>query len=40
LYSISINEILLVLPPDTDFGRAATIVEREVGREIKVTIQT
>jgi len=40
LYSISINEIKLVLPPDADFGLAATLVEKEVGREIKVTIIT
>jgi hypothetical protein len=36
LYSISINEIRLVLPPDADFYLAASIVEEIVGKDIKV----
>ncbi|MCL2693625.1 MAG: stage III sporulation protein AF [Oscillospiraceae bacterium] len=39
LYSISINEIKLVLPPDGDFARASALVEKEVGRNIKVTFE-
>jgi len=39
LYSISINEILLVLPPGADFARAAALTEQTVGRDIKVTIE-
>jgi len=39
LYSISINEIKLVLPPDADFGRASALVEREVGEGIQVTFE-
>jgi len=39
LYSISINEIRLVLPPDADFSLASVITEREAGRDIKVTIE-
>jgi hypothetical protein len=39
LYSISINEIVLVLLPDADFHAASVITEREVGRDIKVTIE-
>jgi len=37
LYSISINEIKLVLPPESDFIKASAIVEKEVGEGIKVT---
>jgi hypothetical protein len=40
MYSISINEIKLVLPPDSDFTRASALVEKEVGTEIKVTFVT
>ncbi|MCL2638522.1 MAG: stage III sporulation protein AF [Oscillospiraceae bacterium] len=39
LYSISINEIMLVLPPDADFARASALTEQTVGRDIKVTIE-
>ncbi|MDR2560039.1 MAG: stage III sporulation protein AF [Oscillospiraceae bacterium] len=39
LYSISINEIRLVLPPEADFTRASALTEREAGRGIKVTIE-
>ncbi|MCL2077095.1 MAG: stage III sporulation protein AF [Oscillospiraceae bacterium] len=39
LYSISINEIKLVLPPDGDFTRASALVEKEVGTGVKVTIE-
>ncbi|MCL2019285.1 MAG: hypothetical protein FWG70_05930 [Oscillospiraceae bacterium] len=38
LYSISINEIKLVLPPDADFGKASALIEKEVGTDIKVII--
>ncbi|MCL2108458.1 MAG: stage III sporulation protein AF [Oscillospiraceae bacterium] len=37
-YSISINEIRLVLPPGSDMLRASALVEGEVGDGIKVTI--
>jgi hypothetical protein len=40
LYSISINEIKLVLPPESDLTRASALVEKEVGEGIKVTFQT
>jgi phenylpyruvate tautomerase PptA (4-oxalocrotonate tautomerase family) len=36
LYSISINEIRLVLPPDSDFVKASALVEKEVGKGISV----
>ncbi|MDR2531809.1 MAG: hypothetical protein LBC82_03095 [Oscillospiraceae bacterium] len=39
LYSISINEIKLVLPPDANFTEASALVEKEVGTGIKVTIE-
>jgi hypothetical protein len=39
LYSISINEILLVLPGDADFSRALALTQRAVGRDIKVTAE-
>ena len=38
LYSISINEIKLVLPYDADLVLASSLVEKEVGAGIKVTI--
>jgi len=39
MYSISINEIKLVLPPSADFTRASALVEEEVGAGIKVTFE-
>jgi len=39
LYSISISEIKLVLPPDGDFAEASALVEKEVGPGIKVSIE-
>jgi hypothetical protein len=39
LYSISINEILLVLPAGADFSRAAALMEQVVGGDIKITTE-
>lgn len=38
-YSISINEIKLVLPPDSNLIQASALIEKEVGSDIKVTIE-
>lgn len=39
IYSISINEIKLVLSDEDDFQKASELVEREVGKSIKVSIE-
>ncbi|MCL1823157.1 MAG: stage III sporulation protein AF [Oscillospiraceae bacterium] len=38
-YSISINEIRLVLKPEDDFTQASALVEKEVGPDIKVIFE-